>query len=340
MRKIVKGHEGNMPASGEVALCTIVKVQNAVIDQRLTSFTSSIVNIPEKWSMSSSETSAGTKALQNTMMESLLSMDGLLNEIAVSTRVTHVSNWDCNDAEEVFLKDAAIFSITDAKKIAIRITAKVDTSKTRTIPAVLFRYQSEFCSVNHCSKLPQTHLSVLSTLHSAVGSTLHSVLCTCTYCMLYTESYKMCCTVQNTYYRCFTLFSENALDPPQGSNRIDQMMMMLSVLCALLKCWRRRDCKIKVINSNEKVQLTTYKIWGSWELLQRFNRIRATTMKLLLLAVCASVLQHVCAFSIVRPNSFRLSVLSAKKDKKASTYKPAAGAVIATRRPVLSHRWS
>ena len=52
-------------------------------------------------------------------------------------------------------------------------------------------------------------------------------------------------------------------------------------------------------------------------------------MKLLFLAVCAAVLQHVSAFSVVRPNSFRLSVLSAKKDKIASTYKPAAGSVIA-----------
>lgn len=76
------------------------------------SITSSVVNMPEKWSISSSDTSAGTKTLQNANMASLLSNDGFVCEIAVSTRATHASNCNCNDEEVVFLSTAAILSPT------------------------------------------------------------------------------------------------------------------------------------------------------------------------------------------------------------------------------------
>jgi hypothetical protein len=48
-------------------------------------------------------------------------------------------------------------------------------------------------------------------------------------------------------------------------------------------------------------------------------------MRALLIVICAAVLQHVTGFSIMRPKSFRLEALMAKKDKKASTYKAPAG---------------
>ena len=52
-------------------------------------------------------------------------------------------------------------------------------------------------------------------------------------------------------------------------------------------------------------------------------------MKVLILAICGVILQHISAFSVLRPSPLRLAALSAKKDKKASTYKPSAGRTIA-----------
>ena len=51
-------------------------------------------------------------------------------------------------------------------------------------------------------------------------------------------------------------------------------------------------------------------------------------MKVLILAICGVILQHISAFSVLRPSPLRLAALSAKKDKKASTYKPSAGRTI------------
>jgi hypothetical protein len=50
-------------------------------------------------------------------------------------------------------------------------------------------------------------------------------------------------------------------------------------------------------------------------------------MRALLIVICAAVLQHVSGFSLIRPKTFRLERLMAKKDKKASTYKAPAGKV-------------
>ena len=49
-------------------------------------------------------------------------------------------------------------------------------------------------------------------------------------------------------------------------------------------------------------------------------------MRAILLVIVAVVLNHVSCFTLVRPKTFRLENLFAKKDKKASTYKAPAGA--------------
>lgn len=67
--------------------------------------------MPQKWSISSSETSAGTKTLQKANMASLLSTDGFVCEIAVSTKATHLSSCNCNDEEVVLLSTAVILII-------------------------------------------------------------------------------------------------------------------------------------------------------------------------------------------------------------------------------------
>ena len=48
-------------------------------------------------------------------------------------------------------------------------------------------------------------------------------------------------------------------------------------------------------------------------------------MRAILLVIVAVVLNHVSCFTLVRPKTFRLENLFAKKDKKASTYKAPAG---------------
>jgi hypothetical protein len=50
-------------------------------------------------------------------------------------------------------------------------------------------------------------------------------------------------------------------------------------------------------------------------------------MRALLIVICAAALQHISGFSLIRPKTFRLETLMAKKDKKASTYKAPAGTV-------------
>ena len=67
--------------------------------------------MPEKWSISSSDTSTGTKTLQNSNIASLLSNDGFVCEIAMSTKATHLSSCNCNDGEVVLLSAAAILSL-------------------------------------------------------------------------------------------------------------------------------------------------------------------------------------------------------------------------------------
>ena len=48
-------------------------------------------------------------------------------------------------------------------------------------------------------------------------------------------------------------------------------------------------------------------------------------MRALLVILLAFAIENVSSFSVVRPKTFRMAKLSAKKDKKASTYKATAG---------------